>query len=218
MNSMRKWDFDPFAEKYDLAVARSSTVHARYSEVLDAVAGVAVRSADAVVLDIGTGTGNLVARCVAAGARVVGLDPSDGMLAQARLKFSGNPRVEFSCVEDPFLQIHYPAATFDAVISTYAFHHVRPEQQPMAIKEMFRVLKPGGLWALGDLIFLDREAEVFALSQYPWLEEECFAHIDKLRQVIHELGATIECQQFTPVTWVVFACKPLMATSPGPVV
>jgi len=208
MGHWKIWDFDSWAERYDEAVARGSQVHARYGEVLERVVEVARVGPGKWVLDIGTGTGNLAALCLARDARVVGLDPSARMLAAARREFGPDPRVELRRVDDPFLNIPYPEGRFDAVVSTYAFHHVPPPLKPRGVREMVRVLKPGGVWALGDLAFWDEEAEREALRTYAWLEEEYFARIVELQPTFAELGMELEAEQLTPVTWVLWAVKP----------
>jgi hypothetical protein len=73
---------------------------------------------------------------------------------------------------------------------------------------MFRVLRPGGSWALGDLAFESEQAEREALCEYGWLEEEYFVRIDDFRSVFAELDMDLSARQLTPVTWVLWAMKP----------
>ena len=204
----KTWDFDSWADRYDKAVAADSQIYARYDEVLDFVVEIAKVSPMMRVLDIGTGTGNLALRCLAHGAAVVGLDPSGRMLAEACEKVGDDTRVEFRQVDTPFLHIPYPDNSFDAVVSTYAFHHIPHRLKSDSVREMVRVLKPDGIWTLGDLIFENEEAEREALHQYRWLEEEYFSWIEELRTVFTELGMELNARQFTPVTWVLWAIKP----------
>lgn len=204
----KTWNFDNWADRYDRAVAVDSQLYARYEEVLDMIVEIANISPGKRVLDIGTGTGNLALRCLARGATVVGLDPSKRMLAKAGEKVGDDPGAEFCQVDEPFLHIPYPDASFDAVVSAYAFHHIPHRLKPDSVREMIRVLKPDGLWVLGDLIFENEEAERNALHQYRWLEEEYFVRIEELRAVFTELGMELNARQFTPVTWVVWTIKP----------
>lgn len=204
----KTWNFDNWADRYDKAVAADSQLYAQYDRVLDMVVEIANVSPGKRVLDIGTGTGNLALRCLTRGATVVGLDPSKRMLAKAREKVSDDLRAEFHQVNEPFLHIPYSDASFDTVVSTYAFHHIPHRLKPDSVREMVRVLKPGGLWILGDLIFENEQVERRALRKYRWLEEEYFARIEDLRSVFTELGMELNSRQFTPVTWVVWAIKP----------
>ena len=202
------WEFDRWAPSYDSSVASSQTYYARYDEVLDFVAETAGAAPGKRILDIGTGTGNLAVRCVERGACVVGLDPSPGMLEQARAKSAAKTNVEFIVADEPFLRTPFSALSFDAVVSTYAFHHVRDEVKPECVREMLRVLKRGGMLVLGDLVFQDAESLRQALQEHDWLEEEFFIVIEQMRPVFAEFGLDLYCRQFTPVTWVLWARKP----------
>lgn len=202
------WDFDPIAERYDASVARSEDIHARYGELLDAVVERAQLGRGDRVLDLGTGTGALALRCLDLGAQVVGLDPSERMLEKARAKAGCNHRVRFVHAEAPFERIPYAEASFHAVVSSYAFHHVPNEHKPTCLAEMLRVLKPGGRWAMGDLAFRDEGEERAALERYNWLEEEYFLRVDELVDVFGALGCRLEGEQFTPVSWLLWTVKP----------
>jgi putative AdoMet-dependent methyltransferase len=131
------------------------------------------------------------------------------MLEKARKKVKRNTRIEFQQVDDPFLVNPYPDKYFDAVVNTYAFHHVPHRQKPRCVKEMIRVLKPGGIWALGDLVFENKEKEKQALKMFDWLDEgEYFERIDELQKVFKKMGMKLISEQFTSVTWVLWATKP----------
>jgi demethylmenaquinone methyltransferase/2-methoxy-6-polyprenyl-1,4-benzoquinol methylase len=91
------------------------------------------------VADIACGTG-LVAReaahIVGPGGRVVGIDPSEGMLARAQA--IGGVSTLVGVAESLPLR----SAEFDVVAMGYALRHV--EDLRLAFAEFFRVLKPGG--------------------------------------------------------------------------
>ncbi len=211
-DSWTTWDFDEAARDYDGIVAGPSPLYARYDEVLDTIVRLCRAGPGKRVLDIGTGTGNLALRCLERGAAVVGVDPSEAMLDKARTKLRGMGCVDLRRVEQPFVEIAFPDSHFDAVVSSYAFHHVPPPLKPRGTREMLRVVGPGGRWVIGDLMFENERAEREALARYPWLEKEYFTRLDELRALFAEFDMTLEARQFTPVTWVVSARK-----SPGPV-
>ncbi len=97
------------------------------------------------ILDIGTGTGIVAfnaARAVPKG-RVVAVDLSEGMLANARTKarrlVSATP-IEFRRMDAESLELE--DQSFDTVLSLFALLHFPNPSQALA--EMFRMLRPGG--------------------------------------------------------------------------
>jgi trans-aconitate methyltransferase len=88
------------------------------------------------ILDVGCGTGHLTAKIASAGARVIGLDPSEEMLIQARAAF---PALEL--VRGDARNFHFPEP-FDAIFSNAALHWIRPPQE--VIRCVHDGLRPGG--------------------------------------------------------------------------
>jgi demethylmenaquinone methyltransferase/2-methoxy-6-polyprenyl-1,4-benzoquinol methylase len=92
------------------------------------------------VIDVACGTGAVtraILELLAGGGRVRGVDPSEGMLAEARRSFPG---VDFQTGRAEAL----PAddGEFDFLTMGYALRHV--EDLGVAFREYRRVLKPGG--------------------------------------------------------------------------
>jgi demethylmenaquinone methyltransferase/2-methoxy-6-polyprenyl-1,4-benzoquinol methylase len=97
------------------------------------------------VLDAACGTGELALAAAAAGAReVVGVDFSPRMLERARRK---SARIEW--VEADLLALPFPAGSFDAATVGFGVRNV-PELE-RALRELRRVLRPGGRLALLEL-------------------------------------------------------------------
>lgn len=97
------------------------------------------------ILDIATGTGDLaIALQQTLGAeRVVGADLSEGMMAVGRRKAQEAgvaEQVSFECQD--CLALSYPAGSFDAVTAAFGVRNF--EDIAQGLREMYRVLKPGG--------------------------------------------------------------------------
>lgn len=183
----------------------------RYHDLLDLVLVRCQVKKGCRVLDIGTGTGELARRFAQnRGCRVVGLDPSVGMVEEARRKAAAGKwgDVEFRVAEAPFLAISYPDGTFDAVASTQAFHHIHERHKLAAVGEMARVLKAGGRLALGDPMFHDRADLEAALARWPEeLEEEYFAYLDTLPAMFRDAGLSFHAERLSRINWVVWGEK-----------
>ncbi|MFC6083478.1 methyltransferase domain-containing protein [Sphaerisporangium aureirubrum] len=95
------------------------------------------------VLDVGCGTGyltRLVAPRVGPGGRVTGLDASAPMIEYARRRAPG----DCSYVVGEGQDMPLPDSSFDVVVSSFAVHHIPASARAATVREMFRVLRPGG--------------------------------------------------------------------------
>jgi ubiquinone/menaquinone biosynthesis C-methylase UbiE len=89
----------------------------------------------------GTGAGMLVLRPLCQG-RITGVDFSVGMLAQARSAHPDATWVRANVLALPF------AEAFDLAVSLGALGHFLPTERPALFEEVYRALRPGGLFAL----------------------------------------------------------------------
>ena len=103
------------------------------------------------VLDVGTGTGLLpfeLLRSRNPPASILGIDISSGMIEEARRRlhetYDDDRRIRFEQMDAERLELE--DGSFDLIISGFALTHIpRPE---LALREMHRVLRPGGRLAI----------------------------------------------------------------------
>jgi tRNA (cmo5U34)-methyltransferase len=151
------------------------------------------------VLDLGSGDGRLLDVVLRARPRAVGvaLDFSPLMLDRLRDRFAGSPRVDIVAhnLDEPLP----PLGTFDAVVSSFAIHHLVHERKRQVYEEVWRALNDGGVFcnlehvasatAYGHARFLDAmgtrpEEEdpsnklLDVHTQLEWLREIGFADVD----------------------------------------
>jgi SAM-dependent methyltransferase len=98
------------------------------------------------VLDLGTGDGRLLAmiRSARPGASGVALDGSEPMLEAARERFAGEQAVKV--VGHDMAHPLPDLGTFDAVVSSFAIHHLEDDRKRELYAEVFRILEPGGVF------------------------------------------------------------------------
>lgn len=104
---------------------------------------------DGTLADVGCGPGYLLevlARNLPQ-LKLVGVDISTEIIAQARVNLSSYPNVDFKISDSRGLP--FASNSLDFVVSTLSLHHW---SEPRAsIREFFRVLKPGGHFLIFDL-------------------------------------------------------------------
>ena len=102
------------------------------------------------ILDLGTGDGRLLALLRHHRSQVfgMGLDFSEPMLEAARKRFADNRRIELVELVEHDLAEPLPAlGRFDAVVSSFAIHHLEHERKRALYGEVFDLLEPGGVFA-----------------------------------------------------------------------
>jgi len=139
--------FDRWATTYDRTPGQSFFRRIHH-QVGDAV--VAGGSRPRRLLDLGCGTGRLLEdlRRRLPEAELVGVDPSEGMLAVARQRLAGEPGVRLEVATAARLPL--PDASVDVVTTTMSFHHW--EAQDASLREVARVLAPGGRLLIADVL------------------------------------------------------------------
>ncbi len=97
------------------------------------------------ILDVGCGTGRLLrkARKYWPKAQLIGVDPADGMIENAR-RLTPDAKFYISKAES----LPLPDESVDLVFSTASFHHWQDQEQ--GLREIKRVLQVGGLLFIAD--------------------------------------------------------------------
>lgn len=100
------------------------------------------------VLDAGCGDGALVCAAASRGAAVTGVDPDPAMLAAARAR-AERAGVKATFADGRVEQLPFADASFDVVAAVTVLCFAA--DAAAAVREMVRVLRPGGCLVLGEL-------------------------------------------------------------------
>ena len=115
-----------------------------------AVRALGLRAGDTVV-DVACGTGQnfpLIEQAIGSEGRIVGVDLTDAMLAQAQQRVEDNGWSNVSLAQTDAAAFEFPTEV-DAILSTYALSHL-PEPGAV-IAHGAAALRPGGRWVVLDL-------------------------------------------------------------------
>jgi tRNA (cmo5U34)-methyltransferase len=140
---MSEWEWNP-----DTYLAEMVAEIPGYEELQEAVTAAAAAFRATRALELGTGTGETALR-VHAGqpeAEWVGIDASEAMLARARERLPGAD-LRLQRLEDEL-----PEGPFDLVVSALAVHHLDGAGKRELFSRVAGVLRPGGLFVLGDVV------------------------------------------------------------------
>lgn len=142
---LRKWSYQ-YQWLYD-AIAQVSALavggEARFRQL--AFQGLSLDK-NAHILDLCCGAGQTTEFLVQYSHNVIGLDASLLALKRAKKRVPEATYVEGLAEELPFAD-----ATFDVVQTSVALHEMKPEQLDQILEQVYRVLKPGGIFACIDL-------------------------------------------------------------------
>lgn len=167
-------------------------------------------TAGMVLLEIGIGTGLLTEK-IPEGVVIFGIDISEKMMEKAREK-----NLPIKLIVGSFLDIPFPDQFFQRIVSTFAFHHLTPEEKILAFQEMDRVLQPGGSWLIGDFMFendqqKDELVEKFTAEgrtdMLEEFEEEYFTEIDTSIEILEEMGYQVEYERGSTLSWILKVTK-----------
>lgn len=204
--------------------ARIRTFIPDYEEMLDAAAAV-VPSRARTIVDLGTGTGALAARCLgrAERARVIGIDADRDILKVAERRLGA--RATF--IAQSFLHASIPSC--DVVAASFALHHVRTTR---AKANLYRRVHDA-LTAGGRLITVDcqpAKTRALAASQFEawsrhlrrtytqregerllaaWAHEDVYVPLEEELTLMHRAGFATE------ILWRRGAFAVVLAASPA---
>lgn len=125
--------------------------------------------ATSTLLDFGAGTGQLVLSAAPLCRRVVAVDVSPPMLDHLRRQMTEARLTNIECIEAGFLTYEHDGPPVDAVYTRNALHQLPEFWKAVALDRIARMLQPGGVFRLRDLIFDFQPSEAEAVIA-DWLD------------------------------------------------
>jgi ubiquinone/menaquinone biosynthesis C-methylase UbiE len=164
------------------------------------------------LLDVACGTGRTLHQIARAhpDLRFYGVDLSPAYVQLARKRLTDLAEVALAVENAEALP--FADATFDIATSVYLFHELPRNARRNVAREMFRVVRPGGLLVVEDSAQLTESAEIAAaLRSFPGeFHEPFYADYlqDDLAALLREVGFAIESTEPQFVAKVVTARRP----------
>ena len=208
-----EWHLDPdYVAEYE---EKSPT---DWSEDVETLLSLSV-GATSTVVDLGAGTGAFARAIAPHVARVVGVDVSEPMVAAMRAR-------GVEAVLAGFLTYQHEGQAPDAVFTRNALHHLPDFWKVIALERVARLLRPGGVLLLRDLIFSFEPEEADAainrwLDAAPkdpatgWTAAQLAEHVREeystftwlLEPMLHRVGFEIRDRELDPTrTYARYTC------------
>lgn len=193
--------FDLWADNYDrdvqLTEESDEYPFAGYKSVLGSIYQTIVTGDGKRVLELGFGTGILAKRLYDCGYNITGVDFSQAMIdiAQPKLPNARLIRHDFSHgVPDAI-----SGERFDAIVCTYAIHHLTDPQKIALLQVLQGMLTPQGCILIGDVAFTTNAELAACRARYGdgWDDDEIYPVAENLlpafprlqfRQISHCAG------------------------------
>ena len=186
--------FDLWADGYDKSVGLSDEANAYpfagYKRVLAAIFQAVMQTPSASVLDIGFGTAVLTAKLYEQGCTIYGQDFSSRMieLASAKMPDAHLYQGDFTTgLVEPLRDRRY-----DAIIATYALHHLTDAQKIVFLSALRGCLNENGKILIGDVAFETRSAlnQCRQEAGAQWDDDEIYFVIEELKKDFPDLSFT----------------------------
>lgn len=184
--------FDLWADGYDKTVGVSDEGNtypfAGYKDVLGTIFKTIMKKPNAVVLDIGFGTGTLTTKLYENGCNIYGQDFSARMIELASQKMPNAHLYQGDFTQglvEPLL-----AQNYDFIVATYSLHHLTDEQKVCFLHMLSDHLNPGGQVLIGDVAFENRSQLEQCRKDVgdEWDDDEIYFVVDELKREFPELG------------------------------
>lgn len=196
---------------------------ARYDQKMDAEARTELSELlalgvgkESTVVDLGAGTGQFAMEAASEVKRVVAVDVSEVMLSRLRSKLKGSAITNVECVPAGFLTYEHRGQPADLVYSRFALHHLPDFWQAIAVDRIARMLRPGGIFRLWDVVYSFNPSEASEVLEAwmadagtdvegEWLRSEFEDHIRNenstyswlLEPMLEKAGLTIRSAHYS---------------------
>lgn len=205
--------FDDWADDYDKTVymkdGQYEEVFKNYTEILNETVKHISKFKDATVLDIGAGTGNLTTVAAKAGYNTIGLEPNSRMRDISIKKY---PSISF--FSGTFLSLPIDDNSVDAIITSYAFHHLTDSEKKDSIKILKKKLRNDGIIIITDTMYDSIETkESIIKDAYSKnyitlahdLETEYYTTHAVLTELFESENFSVSYQQMNKFVWILTA-------------
>ncbi len=189
--------FDQWSGEYDSTIEGFSKGYPfeGYYDVLAFVQGKIEGPQGSNILDVGVGTGLLTQELYKQGYKIYGLDFSEGMVAEARIKM---PQGNFYIGDmKNGIPKELEGMTFDYIVSSYALHHLNTQERLNFLMQLKDALTEQGQIIIADVAFETRLALEKCRTEAgnDWDDDEYYIVMEELKAALVQLELKVNYTQ-----------------------
>lgn len=165
-----------------------------------------------VLLDVGTGTGEIAIAAARICRQVIGIDVSRRSLEQARIKAErehvDNVIFSYGAFEDPCAELDLSVYKITKILAVYSLHHLPDPMKKQSLLTLAELLNRPGYMVIGDIMFFgdpDNHRDLFDEAGYDSGETDVPSRAEYLRDCLERMGAEVQVEQIHPIVGVVVA-------------
>lgn len=161
MNQYPQWYYDEFKQvgvdytdleevrAYDLCMQKLRDIESEFNSIQGLIN---IKDTD-LLLEIGTGTGELALKFSAHCRKVVAIDVSKKMINFAKTKAESQKKTNIEFYNAGFLTYENYDEPYDVIVTQLALHHLPDYWKMIALRRIYGMLKEGGKFYLRDVVF-----------------------------------------------------------------
>ena len=165
-----------------------------------------------VLLDVGTGTGEIAIAAARICRQVIGIDVSRRRLKQARIK-AEQARLEnvvfsYGAFEDPCAELDLSSYGITRILAVYSLHHLPDQLKRTSLVILADLLRRPGRIVIGDIMFFEdpnEHREHFDEACYDAGDTDLPSSAEFLGDCLKQIGASVHVERIHPLVGVVTA-------------
>ena len=165
--------------------------------------GLATHNHPLEILDLGTGTGNLIESVDKMFSKArpswLAVDQSEEMLQKAKKKMRRQGSA-IKILKLSMQDLEYPEEIFDAVISSFAIHHLDKIEKKTLFKKVYHLTRPQGVFVFGDRFAEPSESHLEVAAAYFRQNSSVFTQTKRLDDVVKYMKKQFEIDGDKPST------------------
>ena len=162
-----------------------------------------------IILDVGCGPGEQLINLSPTIKYGYGIDLSDEMIKVAKERSQNCRNLSFQISSADALPTGFYSSGITKIYSNYALHHLSDDLKFKSIDSFSKILLPGGIFVLGDLMFSENPAAFPDLFYYAGYgpKDDTPATVKDLEAMFRRAGLQPTVRLLTPISGIVIGKK-----------